>query len=587
MTALDYSIIVAYMVFALGVGIFFSKKASKDTESYFLGGRSLPWWMIGISMAATSFASDTPLWTTEVIRTDGLQRLWWVLIAVMTLIVGIFLFSRLWRRAGIVTDAEFYELRYEGKSAAFLRGFRAFFSGIIQNVVTIGWVIFAMSSIIRVMTGIENQWVAVGICIVVALTYATFSGFYGVVVTDLVQFFLAIGSMIALAVIAVVNVGGMQAVLDGVAAQPGYGEATLSLFPDLTTFDMDTAKLLIIVLVFAWGDASGYNMQRMSACRDERDAVKATIFYAVFQTIRPWMWVVVGLVSIVIFPTLSEPYTDTHAYALVMDKYLGSGLRGLLVVSFLAAFMSTIDTHLNWGASYLMVDVYQRFVKKEASQKHYMRVTKVLVILLMCLGAAVVPMLKSITAAMEFMAMLMIGNGIIAVIRWFWWRINAFTEITAIVLGLVIGFANLVIPESVTVFGMGWTEIPFEIKIAAFTAIVIPLTLMVTLMTPPVSEAKLNAFYRKVRPGGFWAGASEEVRALPGKAMGPTILIDVLGAVLMCYGLSLGIGYAILMKFTHAAVCLALAVAGAVIVAKWFNKEVRRLKTFNEEGTSG
>ena len=578
MTVLDYGIIIAYMLFALGVGMFFSKKASKNTESYFLGGRSLPWWMIGISMVATSFASDTPLWTTEVIRTDGLQRLWWVLIAVMTLIVGIFLFSRLWRRAEIVTDAEFYELRYEGKAAAFLRGFRAFMSGIIQNIVTMGWVIFAMSSIITVMTGIQNELLAVGICIAVALTYATFSGFYGVVVTDSVQFFLAIGSMVALAVIAVVNMGGMEQVLTGVAATPGYGAKTLMIFPDLTTFDLDTAKLLIIILVFAWGDAGGYNMQRMSACRNERDAVKATIFYAIFQTIRPWMWVVVGLVSIVLFPDISEPYSDTHAYAFVMDKFLGPGLRGLLVVSFLAAFMSTIDTHLNWGASYLMIDVYQRFIKKDASHKHYMIATKIIVVLLMCAGAAVVPLLHSVTKAMEFMAMLMIGSGIISVLRWFWWRVNAYTEISAIALGLVIGFANLVIPDSVVLGGYAWSAVPFEIKIALFTAIVIPTTLIVTFLTPPVSKAKLEAFYRRVRPGGFWSVLDKEVRDLPGKAIGKSILVDILGAIMMCYGLSLAIGYAILLKFTHSVVCLSLAVVGAVIVAVWFKKEVKLLE---------
>jgi len=578
MSTLDYGIIVAYMLFALGVGLFFSKKASQGTESYFLGGRSLPWWMIGISMVATSFASDTPLWTTEVIRTDGLQRLWWVLIAVMTLIVGIFLFSRLWRRAEIVTDAEFYELRYEGKSAAFLRGFRAFMSGIVQNVVTMGWVMFAMSSIITVMTGIQNQWLAVGVCVAVALTYATFSGFYGVVVTDSVQFFLAIGSMLALAVIAVHNVGGMEQVLAGVAAAPGFGPKTLMIFPDLTTFNMDTAKLLIIILVFAWGDASGYNMQRMSACRNERDAVKATIFYAIFQTIRPWMWVVVGLVSIVLFPTIAAPYSDTHAYALVMDKYLGSGLRGLLVVSFLAAFMSTIDTHLNWGASYLMVDVYQRFIKKDASQRHYMIVTKIAVVLLMCAAAAVVPLLNSITKAMELMAMLMIGSGIIAVLRWFWWRINAYTEISAIILGLVMGVTNFLLPDSVVLWGMPWSAVPFEVKIALFTVVVLPITLIVTFLTPPVSTAKLEAFYRKVRPGGFWSVLSRDVRNLPGKAIGPTLIIDVIGAILMCYGLSLAIGYAILLKFVHAVVWLLLATLGVVIVAKWFRREVPRLE---------
>ena len=294
----DYAIIVSYLLFALGTGIFFSKRASRDTESYFLGSRSFPWWMIGISMVATSFASDTPLVVTELTRTDGLQRIWWVFVAVIQLIVGIFLFSRLWRRANIVTDAQFYELRYEGKSAAFLRGFRAFLSGIVQNLTIIGFVTYSMTTIITTMTDIHVWW-AIGICVSVALIYATFSGFYGVVVTDCVQFFIAMGSMAILAVIAVNKVGGMSHVLDTISTSEGFGKGTLSIFPDFKSFDLNLVKLLIYVFVLWWADASSYNMQRMSACRNEKDAVKATIFYAVFQCCRPWLWVVVALVSIV------------------------------------------------------------------------------------------------------------------------------------------------------------------------------------------------------------------------------------------------------------------------------------------------
>ncbi|HCO94000.1 MAG TPA: hypothetical protein DIU00_08625, partial [Phycisphaerales bacterium] len=342
---LDYAIIAAYMLFAVGTGIYFSRKASQSSENYFLGGRSLPWWMIAVSMVATSFASDTPLVVTEIIRTDGLQRIWWVFVAVLALIVGIFLFSRLWRRAAIITDAQFYELRYEGKSAAFLRGFRAFFAGIVQNLLTIAWVTFAMSSIITTVTDIPSWW-AIGICMFVALVYATFSGFYGVVVTDFVQFFIATFSMIALAVIAAVKVGGLGHVLDTIAATEGYGRRTLSIFPNFKSFDLDLVKLLIYFFILWWIDASGYNMQRMSACKNERHAVLATIFYAIFQCCRPWIWVVVALVSIVLFPILTDPYNDTHAYPLVMNEYLGYGLKGLLITAFLAAFMSTIDTHL-------------------------------------------------------------------------------------------------------------------------------------------------------------------------------------------------------------------------------------------------
>jgi len=574
---LDYAIIACYMLFALSIGLFFSKRASKSAENYFLGGRSFPWWMICLSMIATSFASDTPLVVTEITRQAGLQRIWWVFVAVLTLIVGIFLFSRLWRRANIITDAEFYELRYEGKSAAFLRGFRAFFAGVVQNLITIAWVTFAMSTIITTMTPL-NKWWAIGTCMVVALIYATCSGFYGVVITDVVQFFIATFSMIALAVIAVHKVGGLGFVLEKIASMESYGSRTLSIFPDLSKFDLDTVKLLIYFTVLWWADASGYNMQRMSACRNERDSVLATLFYAIFQCCRPWIWVVVALVSIVLFPMLTGDYTDTHAYPLVMNKFLVPGLKGLLVTAFLAAFMSTIDTHLNWGASYIMTDVYKRFINKNASPRRYMFAAKVVVILMMIGGACIVPLLKSVTAAWEFLAILMVGGGIIRFARWFWWRVNAYSEISALALGLIVGLSNPFIPNSVVIFGYPWQEMPFEIKIALLTCIIVPISIVVTFLTPAVSKDKLEIFYRKVRPGGFWGVVSKEARNLPGKALNAGTFLDVIGGIMLCYGLSLTIGYSILLKFSKASICFALAILGAVIVRRWFKKEVRILK---------
>ncbi len=586
---LDYSIIAFYLLFALGIGIYFSRRASRSSEDYFLGGRSFPWWMIAFSMAATSFASDTPLVVTEITRRDGLQRIWWVFVAVLTLIVGIFLFSRLWRRAAIITDAEFYELRYEGKSAAFLRGFRAFFAGVVQNLLTISWVVFAMSSIIMAMTDI-NEWLAIGICTSVALAYATFSGFYGVVVTDCVQFFIATFSMIALAVIAVVKVGGMGHVLETIRATEGYGSRTLAIFPEFRSFDEDLAKLLVYVLVLWWMDASGYNMQRMSACRNERHAVLATLFYAIFQCCRPWIWVPVALVSIVLFPTLTAPHNDTHAYPLVMNEYLGHGLKGLLVTAFLAAFMSTIDTHLNWGASYMMTDVYQRFIRKDATQRHYMIVSKLVVVAMMAAGVGIALYLAwrnlTVSAVWEFCALITVGSGIVCVLRWFWWRINAYTEITALALGLVLGLVNPFIPGSVTLwgrtfdiglFGYTWPTMPFEFKIALLTAIVVPISLVATFLTPAVSRTKLDAFYRKVRPGGAWGILSQETRNLPGKALSVATILDVAGGILLCYGLSLAIGYAILLEFGKAGVCLGLAALGGFVVRRWYRKEVQVL----------
>jgi SSS family solute:Na+ symporter len=248
------------------------------------------------------------------------------------------------------------------------------------------------------------------------------------------------------------------------------------------------------------------------------------------------------------------------------------------VTAFLAAFMSTIDTHLNWGASYIMTDVYQRFIKKNASQRHYMTVTRIVVVGMMAMAAAIVPLVKSVEAAWEFLALIMVGGGMISVARWFWWRINAYTEITALALGLILGLANPFVPECVVLFGFPWPQMPFEIKIAFLTGIVVPVSLLVTFLTPAVPQAKLEAFYRKVRPGGFWGPLPQHIRALPGKVLSPGTLVDILGGIMLCYGISLAIGYAILLRFSKAGICIGIALIGALIVARWYKREVSILQ---------
>jgi solute:Na+ symporter, SSS family len=287
----------------------------------------------------------------------------------------------------------------------------------------------------------------------------------------------------------------------------------------------------------------------------------------------------------------------------VMNEYLGVGMKGLLVTAFLAAFMSTIDTHLNWGASYMMMDVYQRFIRKNATQRHYMVVSKLVVVAMMAAGVGIALYLAwkdlTVSAVWEFFALITVGGGIISVLRWFWWRINAYTEITALALGLTLGLVNPFIPAAVTLgghtfnialFGYSWPDMPFEFKIALLTAIVVPLSLIVTFLTPAVSREKLDAFYRKVRPGGAWGVLSQETRTLPGKALSPSTILDVVGGILLCYGLSLAIGYAILLKFDKAGLCLGLAVIGALIVHRWYKKEVRMLAQsgiFAQDSTRG
>ena len=578
---IDYLVIGGYMVFALGVGVVLSRRASESTDNFFLGGRSMPWWLVGISMVATSFASDTPIVITEMVRQYGLQRIWWIFSACIALSGGMFLFSRLWRRAEITTDAEFLELRYHGRAAAVLRAYKAGWTGIVTNIMTMGWVTLAMTSVITTISDV-HQWVAIALCAGVALVYATFSGFYGVVITDFVQFFIAVGSMSYLGIHAWNEMGGYEVIAEKIAAAPGYGPRTLSLFPDFSEPSMDLLALFIFVCVLWWTDSGGYTMQRLSSCKDEHHATKAAIFQAIFQTSRAWMWIAVALVSIALFPDLSDtPMGDTQAYPMVMNQFLGPGFKGLLVTGFLAAYMSTIDTHLNWGASYIMTDVYRRFFRPDASEKHYMVVTRMAVVGLMGLAACVVPLMKSVTSVWEIWALCSAGAGIIGFCRWFWWRISAFTELSALIgagaLTLITSAASAIWPDF-GLFGTPWSELRFELKLTLFICLVIPGSLFVTLLTPPVPVDKLEAFYRKVRPGGFWSVLSPEVRALPNKVFSGTSVADFMFGLALMFGISLAIGYWLLGQTAWAMVSLGAAAVGAVWVHRWYKREVSELR---------
>ena len=580
--AVDYLVIGGYMLFALVVGVVLSRKASESSENYFLGGRTLPWWLVGISMVATSFASDTPIVVTEMIRQYGLQRIWWFFGSCIGLSMGVFLFSRLWRRAEITTDAEFYELRYEGRSAAFLRAFKGGWTGVVANLITMSWVINAMSSIITTLVDV-NQWLAIGICVVVALTYAMFSGFYGVVVTDFVQFFIAIGSMLYLAVVAWTRVGGFSEIQQKISSLESYGAQTLSLFPDFSKPSKELFALFVFVVILWWNDSGGYHMQRMGSCKNERHSILATLFLAVFQTSRAWLWIGVALVSIVLFPDLSKtPFGDTQAYPMVMNTYLGPGIKGLLVTGFLAAFMSTIDTHLNWGASYVMTDIYKRFLKQDAPETHYMVVTKVVVVLLMAGASLIAPLFESVTSAWEFLALTQAGAGLIAVMRWFWWRISAYTELSVLIGASFLSVVNQVLTRAwpeVMIFGVQWGGLSFEVKVAAIIAVVVPFSLVVTFFTPPVNTDKLEQFYRKVRPGGFWGVLDRSVLALPGRAASVRSVADFFGGLMLMFGISLSIGYGMLHQYRMALLALAAAAAGAIWTYSWFRREMAVLSS--------
>lgn len=581
LATIDYIIIASYLLLLAGVGIWFARKAGRGTEDFFLGGRSLPWWALGISMAAGSLASDTPLVITELVRSDGIQRVWWMFSGVITLSVAVVLFSRLWRRACLVTDVQLYEFRYSGRSSAILRGTKAFYGGFFQNIITIAWVTFGMTAVLSTLTG-WNQYISISVCVAVALIYAVTSGLYGSVITDFIGFAIMVLSMGALAVICVYQAGGMSAVLDTVNTLPAYGPSHTALFPSLSSRDGQVAALFINLGLMWWADAGGFVMQRMSACRDEKDAIKATLLFTLFQAVRPWLWIPVALVSIVWFPVLTGDESITQTYPMVVRKSLDAGLRGLVVTSFIAAFTSTIVCQLNWGASYLTTDIYKRFLRKNATPREAVAFARFSSVFLMLSGAAIVPLLSSITAIMEFMSMIYLAGAIVSFFRWFWWRLNAWSEITALIGGIVVAVGYLVLSFGWGKTDPGWVGAylgwKFEARMAIQTGIVLVLTVAVTLLTRPTPLAKLEEFYRKVRPGGFWGGLSQEVRTLPDTALSIDSFIDILGVLGMAFGLTLAIGFAILQQFVWVAPSCAAAALGSYRVYYWYRRVLRELK---------
>jgi Na+/proline symporter len=572
---LDWLIISLYLIFTMGVGVYFSKRASSSTQEYFLCGRTLPWWLVGTSMIATTFASDTPLAITELVRKYGLWRNWFWWNAALTHLMCVFLFARLWRRSEVVTDNELIELRYSGKPAAILRGFKAIYFGIFYNFIVMGWVINAIASVIGVMVGVSQGWeqtILVWVCSAIALTYAVMSGYWGVVVTDFIQFIIAIAGSIVLAVVSFSKLGGFSGIQEKIlTSQPEMGQGTFSFFPPMSLeLESPFISMLIFLFVMWWAnhyaDGGGYIIQRIASCKDEKNSVLATLFFAFTNMIRGWPWIMVALASLVFFPTLSQ---DKDAYPLVMSHCLGVGMKGLLVASFLAAFMSTIDTHLNWGASYLLNDLYRRFIKKKASEAHYVRVTKLMVIGLMAGGAITAFGIERISAAWELTAEMGAGIGAVLILRWFWWRINAVSEIVALTSSLLLAMFFLLgkyLWPQATILGFEFATIPFHIK----TLIIVPVSLVcwltATFLTEPESQDVLNRFYLKVCPGGWWRGIDTALINPEKRVLNARFVINWFSGIVLIFGTTLGLGYAIFQSYIRSLLCIIMAALCGIVI---------------------
>lgn len=542
LTPIDYAIIIGYFALTIAIGLWFRGRASSSLAEYFVSGRSLPWWIAGTSMVATTFAADTPLAVTGLTIQHGLAGNWvWWSFALGGM-VTVFVYAKLWRRAEVMTDVELVELRYAGRPAAILRGTRAVYIALLVNPLIMGWVSTAMFTVVNetVLAGVPasgleaslfgdqalqiRPWLVIFGTLALVGVYGMLAGMWGVAVTDAVQFCLAMGGCIALAWLAVDHCGGTAGLESKLTAAFGDSAAALQFVPDLFGRDawLPLHVFLLLLLVQWWATwypgaepgGGGYMVQRMAACRDERHAWLATFWFQVAHyCIRPWPWLLVALAAMVMYPELrtaelADPTFDSGVgFPRVMRELSPPGLRGLLAVTFFAAFMSTLSTQMNWGASYLVRDVYQRFIHPDASARQLTRAARLASLLVLVAGAVASVLMfgVSVDAAWQMLLALGAGTGAVFMLRWFWWRINAWSEISAMIASL--GFFLAVEPLARLV---GVAPPGPEVKMFLVAVATIVVWVAVTALTPPENQAILDAFFRKVRPGGLgWRPVAE------------------------------------------------------------------------------
>src|SRR5687767_9330328 len=511
LNAADWAIIAGYFVLTTVVGLIFTKKGSESTSEYFLSGRSVPWWLAGFSMVATTFAADTPLVVTGLVASHGVAGnwLWWNM--VMSGMLTVFFFARLWRRANVMTDVEFAEVRYSGSPARFLRGFRAIYLAIPINLIILGWVTRAMIKVLTISIGV-SPYVAIGICFLITVVYSTAAGLRAVLWTDFVQFLIMMAAVILLAFFVVDAVGGMAALKAGAIQHFGSETAALGVLPvnvgpeGFTAYAWMPLLTLAVFLSVQWWAAwypgaepggGGYIAQRIFSAKSERDGVLATLFFQVAHyALRPWPWIITGLATVILYPNAVD---KEATYVQAFIDHLPSPWRGLIVAGFAAAYMSTVATHLNWGASYLVNDVYKRFYKPDSTEKHLVSVSRVATVLIFLASIAVTSQLSSVEQAWKFLLALGAGTGLVLILRWYWWRINAWSEISAMTASFFVSLiAFQTIPQRFAAGDPRADSVIMLITVGVSTVV----WLAVTYMTKPEPDDHLDAFYHRVRPGG-------------------------------------------------------------------------------------
>lgn len=595
LSTLDYSFIIVFFSIVLGIGIYVSKKSGKNSTEFFLSGRTMPWWLLGLSMVATTFSTDTPNLVTDIVRTTGVSGnwVWWCFL--LTGMLTVFVYAKLWRKSNVNTDLEFYEMRYGGKPASFLRKFRAIYLGGLFNIITMASVTLAAIKIGGIMLGLEPWQTVVGAGLI-TVTFSALGGFKGVVYTDFLLFFVAMAGAIGAAfyLVNIPEVGGIDALM----ANENVVDK-LSILPDFSDRKA-LITLLIIPLAVQWWSSwypgaepggGGYIAQRMLAAKDENHAIGATFFFNIMHyALRPWPWILVALASLVVYPdiaSISAAFPNIEesklghdlAYSAMLTK-LPSGLLGIVLASLIAAYMSTISTQLNWGSSYIVFDFYKRQINPDATEKQMVAVGRISTIVLMVLSALFALTLQNAFEIFDLLIKFGAGTGLVFILRWFWWRINAWSEITAMFASgiIVIGLAKTSLGDLLFAPATGifpdWAEYPFVVLVTT------SIWMIVTLMTKPESDETLRSFYRKTQPGGpGWSKVvhkakvdNVEIIETNEKWSVPSGITAMFLGIALIYSIMFATGYWIYGETTLALILTGASAIAAFLLVKAWNR---------------
>ena len=593
---LDWLIVFAFFAMTLLVGVLVSRRAGRSSAEFFLGGRSMPWWLLGVSMVATTFSTDTPNLVTDIVRTNGVSGnwVWWAFL--LTGMMTVFVYAKLWRRSSVMTDVEFYEIRYHGKAAAFLRGFRAIYLGVFFNVMIMGAVSLAAIKIGGVLLNM-SPFKTIIVAMVTTVIYCGIGGFRAVLITDFILFAFAMAGAIIAAIVAcrLPEVGG----LSGLFSNPAVSDK-LALIPVAKTdngikfLDTFVPAMLIPISVQWWSvwypgaepGGGGYLAQRMLSAKNEKNAIGATLFFnACHYALRPWPWILVGLASLVVFPDLQSiqaKFSHINPNILRNDiaypamlTFLPTGILGLVVASLIAAYMSTISTHLNWGSSYVVNDFYRRFMKPDATEKELVRAGRISTVVLMILSTLVALCLSNALQAFHILLQIGAGTGLIFILRWFWWRINAWTEFTGMVVSFIVAFYIEIVHKRI-----GYEPLPEYLRLIIGVAITTIAWLIVTYVTRPTDDLTLRKFYRLVRPGGpGWnvvlkqaQQAGDPITETATKGDLPRGIICMVAGCMSVYSVIFAAGYYMYGQLTKGIVFTIVAVVGIAFLMNLWKK---------------